>query len=77
MRTTLDIDDEVLAVARSKARHEGVSLGRAISDLAKAGLETPPSAVRTRNGFPVVDGPTGHVITLELVNRYRDDDSDE
>lgn len=37
MRTTLEIDDRVLAVARERARREGVSLGRAVSDLALRG----------------------------------------
>ncbi len=38
MRTTLDVDDDLLSVARALARNEGRSLGRVISDLARAGL---------------------------------------
>lgn len=76
MRTTLDIDDRVLAAARSKARHERVSIGRAVSDLALAGLSPsggPEALATTRNGFPVFVSPRGHVLTDDLVARHRDD----
>ncbi|MGH3412978.1 MAG: DUF2191 domain-containing protein [Marmoricola sp.] len=75
MRTTLDIDERVLAAARSKARHERISLGRAVSALALAGLA--PKQTRDlprRNGFPQLPSPPGWVITDEMVARYRDDD---
>lgn len=38
MRTTLDVDDDVLATAKGIARDRGVSLGRVVSDLARRGL---------------------------------------
>ncbi|MGI9022280.1 MAG: antitoxin [Acidimicrobiales bacterium] len=38
MRTTLDIDDDVLEVARALAAAEGQSLGQAVSGLARRGL---------------------------------------
>lgn len=38
MRTTLDIDDEMLAVARVRARDSGVSLGAVVSQLMRRGL---------------------------------------
>lgn len=73
MRTTLDLDDMILAVARSIARDEGISLGAAVSKLAERGLRdvstTPPS------GFPVFTIPANATpITVELVNDHRDDD---
>jgi len=37
MRTTLTIDDDVLAVARQIARARKVSAGKALSDLARRG----------------------------------------
>lgn len=73
MRTTLDLDDRVLAIARAKAEHDRISLGKAVSALVLAGLE-PREPVVFRNGFPVLPSAPGHVITLELVNQYRDDD---
>jgi hypothetical protein len=72
MRTTLDIDDAVLAAARSLARDEGVSLGEALSSLARRGLSA-GNPVDESGGFPVfattVDASP---ITLEQVNEFRD-----
>ena len=39
MRTTLDIDDDVLITAKSVARRECKTLGRIVSDLARASLQ--------------------------------------
>jgi hypothetical protein len=41
MRTTVTIDDDVIAAARSLSRQEGVSLGAALSKLARRGLAAP------------------------------------
>ena len=41
MRTTLNIDDDVLAAARVLAERNGSSLGSALSELARWGLESP------------------------------------
>ncbi|MFM2423526.1 MAG: hypothetical protein RL291_2056, partial [Pseudomonadota bacterium] len=38
MRTTLDIDDDVLEAAKDLARSEGKSMGKVLSDLASKGL---------------------------------------
>ncbi len=38
MRTTLTIDDDVLAVARALAEQHGSSLGSALSELARRGF---------------------------------------
>lgn len=71
MRTTLDVDDGVLAAARALARSEGISLGAAVSQLARRGLES--SAVVVAEGFPVFEAADdAPAITLELVNEYRD-----
>ncbi|MBX3029542.1 MAG: CopG family transcriptional regulator [Chloroflexi bacterium] len=73
MRTTLDIDDDVLLAARDLADRRGSSLGRAVSDLARQGL-TRTSERRTRNGIPLLPVRTGGpVVTMELVNRLRDE----
>jgi hypothetical protein len=76
MRTTLDIDDDVLAVARSRAEREHTSIGRVLSALARAALRstTMAAAPTARNGLPVL--PTtagGRPVTLELVNQLRDE----
>jgi hypothetical protein len=41
MRTTLEIDDDLLAAARDMARAEGRTMGEVISDLVRRGLTTP------------------------------------
>jgi len=38
MRTTLDIDDDVLQAARAIAAAEGITTGEALSTLARKGL---------------------------------------
>jgi hypothetical protein len=48
MRTTLDIDDRVLAAARVRCSERGISLGAAVSELALKGLS--PRFVD--DGFP-------------------------
>ncbi|WP_026426576.1 hypothetical protein [Actinomyces slackii] len=76
MRTTLEIDDGVLAVARERAQREGISLGRAVSYYAARGIRG-ESAVRGSRGVPVFAPPSGqegHTVTLDLVERYRDGD---
>jgi len=69
MRTTLEIDDRVLAAARAKATADGTSIGRALSEIALRGMEPPPRAP----GFPTFAPVAGHVITDELVAEHRDD----
>lgn len=73
MRTTLDIDDVVLSAARAKALAEGISLGRAVSDIALAGLTGPGLAGPPIDGLPVLRGVPGHVVTDELVAAHRDE----
>lgn len=57
MRTTLDIDDDVVAAARELARNERRSLGSVISELARRGLT--PARVETDDGLPVIRVPAG------------------
>jgi hypothetical protein len=73
MRTTLDIDDSLLALARVRALDKGISIGAAVSEMMRRGLEVPRR--RSRRGFPVFDLPADTpVITSEMVAQYRDDD---
>lgn len=59
MRTTLDLDDDVVAAARAVARQEGSSLGRVVSALARRGL-TP--LTNSKEGFPAFAIPPGTAI---------------
>ncbi len=44
MRTTVTIDDDVLAVARALAERQGGSLGNALSELARRGFKSASTA---------------------------------
>ena len=69
MRTTLDLDERVIAMARSRAAAEGTSVGKALSSIVlEARAATAPSA-----GLPLFPPVEGHVITNELVASHRDD----
>ncbi|MFT4184826.1 MAG: CopG family transcriptional regulator [Rhizobium sp.] len=73
MRTTLAIDDDVLAAAKAMAEQQHRSIGDVISDLARRSLSR-PQAIKERNGIPLLTPKTGHPpITLDLVNRLRDE----
>ena len=72
MRTTLDLDPVVLSAARARAKAERISLGRAVADLALAGLTAPQSS--PADGFPVLTGNPEHLVTDELAATYGDDD---
>jgi hypothetical protein len=49
MRTTVDLDDDVLRVAKHLAQERDLSLGRVLSDLARQGLQ-PVSRPKPRAG---------------------------
>lgn len=74
MRTTLSIEDDVLAAAKELAARQGKSVGEVISSLAREALRPKKSAKRTRNGVPLLPVRPGTPrVTLELVNRLRDE----
>jgi hypothetical protein len=73
MRTTLDIDQDILLAAKEIAKQRGVSMGKVLSELARQAL-TQQVAPATRNGVPLFPRQQGaDVVTLELVNRLRDE----
>jgi len=43
MRTTLDIEDDVLQAAKELAQRDGGTAGQVISRLARRGLASPPA----------------------------------
>jgi hypothetical protein len=68
MRTTIDLDDELLRTAKNIAEVRGQSLSKVISDLAWKGLRPDPARGETRNGFPVLPvRPGAHAVTPEHV----------
>ncbi|MGQ0775139.1 MAG: antitoxin [Pseudonocardiales bacterium] len=73
MRTTLDLDDDVVAAARELAAGQRRSLGSVISELARRGLT--PARVEADSGLPVIRVPAGtSPITPEMVRRALDED---
>lgn len=75
MRTTLAIDDDVLAAAKHLAEREHRSIGEVISALARQGLSRSTRSNKTeRNGIPLLASRKAAVpVTLELVNQLRDE----
>lgn len=69
MRTTVDLDDRVLAAARSRSHVRGISLGKAISELALEGYEAEMASARVADEEEVPKLPhvPGHVITDDMV----------
>lgn len=57
MRTTLRIDDALLAELKERAREEGVSLGELVSRVLRAGLEAKRPRRRPVRIRPVDMGP--------------------
>ena len=74
MRTTLAIDDDVLAAARGLAERQNKSVGEVISALARQALRPAQAQSRERNGVPLLAARDGApAVTLEIVNRLRDE----
>jgi hypothetical protein len=75
MRTTLSIDDDVLAAAKHLAEREQKTVGEVISALARQGLSRGSRSTRAeRNGIPLLASRKGALpVTLELVNQLRDE----
>ena len=76
MRTTLDLDEDVLQAAKELAECRGTTAGRVLSDLARKALEPPADMPRVRNGVPLLPRrPAGSPpITMQTVNDLRDGD---
>ncbi|HYP44244.1 MAG TPA: hypothetical protein VEQ66_03490 [Propionibacteriaceae bacterium] len=74
MRTTLTIDDRVLAAARSRAHQRGLTVGEALSELALMGYQAELEAISRSSGFPVLPHVPGHVITVDMVDSALDDE---
>ncbi len=77
MRTTLDIEDDVLQAAKELAQREGGTAGKVISDLARRGLVMPVAGRKNRSslrgGVPVLPS-RGELVTLEHVQKIQDEE---
>jgi hypothetical protein len=73
VRTTLTIDNDVLAAVKAIAVSERKSVGDVVSDLVRRALHR-PLPLSARNGVPLlpISKPQA-VVTLDIVNTLRDE----
>jgi hypothetical protein len=79
MRTTLDIDDDVLQAAKELGRAEKKTAGQKLSELARAALTAPKRAATIKEpkalyGFKPLPRVPGKIVTNEMINKLRDED---
>jgi hypothetical protein len=74
VRTTLEIDDDILLAAKELAAAQKKTAGKVLSELARRGLRGERAAEeRVRNGFDLLPrGPA--VVTVELVERLLEEE---
>jgi hypothetical protein len=74
MRTTLNIEADVLELLRQYAHSRSLALGKAASELMRRGLDA-PTPTRIVNGFVVFDVPAeGCLITSKRVKSLEIDE---
>ena len=73
MRTTLDLELDVLQAAKEIGAARGMSAGQVVSELVRKALAS-PTTVRVRNGVPMFSRKAGSPpLTMAAVNRLRDE----
>jgi len=73
MRTTLDLDLDVLQAAKEIGMARGLSAGQVVSELVRKALAS-PRAAKVRNGVPLLSRKAGSPpLTMAAVNRLRDE----
>jgi hypothetical protein len=76
MRTTLDIDDDVLEAAKSLARQSDRTAGAVLSELARRALtRAPTQSARAGVGGFVPFESRGGLLTNEQIDRLREQDA--
>ncbi len=74
VRTTLDIDEDVLEAAKDLAARHGTSAGRVLSELARKALAPRGRSPHKRNGVPILPEQRGaRLVTRDVVARLRDE----
>jgi hypothetical protein len=75
MRTTLEIEDEILLTVKQIARQRKTTAGSVVSSLLRESLQPKSFAIEYRDGVPVLPRrPNGPVIATELINRLLNED---
>lgn len=73
MRTTLDLELDVLQAAKEIGRARGMSAGQVITELVRKALAS-SSKAKVRNGVPMLSRKAGSPpMTMAAVNRLRDE----
>ncbi len=68
MRTTIDLDEDVLRAAKDLAEERSQSLGRVLSELARKGLQPSAQPLDARNGVPLLSRkPGARPVTSQTV----------
>ena len=68
MRTTLDLDQDVLEAIKELAETRGQTAGKVASDLVRKALAA-KRTLRVRNGVPLFPSRPGRVVTNAQVQR--------
>jgi hypothetical protein len=73
VRTTLDLDDDLIQVAKELAAARRTTAGKVVSSLMRKALAA-PQPVQSRNGVPVFPQRVAEAPrpTMKLVNELRD-----
>jgi hypothetical protein len=75
VRTTLDIDDEILLTVKQIAQQRKTTAGSVVSSLLRESLQPRSFATEYRDGVPVLPRrPNAPIVTTELVNRLLNED---
>jgi hypothetical protein len=75
MRTTLDIDADILLTVKQIAQQRNTTAGSVVSSLLRESLQPKSFELEYRNGIPLLPRrPHALTVTAELVNRLRDED---
>jgi hypothetical protein len=75
MRTTLDIDDEILHTIKAMAQQRKTTAGHVVSSLLRESLQPKSFELKYRNGVPLLPRrPNGPAVTAELVDRLASED---
>jgi hypothetical protein len=68
VRTTVDLDEDILRAAKNLAEERSQSLGRILSDLARKGLQPFEQPLDVRNGVPLLPRkPGARPVTSQMV----------
>ena len=79
MRTTLDIEADVLSAAKELARQRDISVGKVVSDLLRQALtgntsqSAQPQTSISSTGFDPFPA-RGVIVTNDLINRLRENE---